>query len=249
MALESAPARRVKPEILAVKFVQAMDHTDDAAVVQQSFQDVVVKLGFTSVTCATLPLSRELDPSCILMTTRPAAWADTYYARGYSKHDPILREIIRSRRVVEWPQAFQGRTLSRREREIIAHGAKFGMHYGLAVPIPGAGGNVGFVNLAGPQPCSDERRRGALVLVSIYVYHKLRALAAAGKGTEKRLSRRELEVLHWIAEGKSDWQIGRILAISAKTVNYHTENVKRKFGVATRMQAVVSAIQRGELTQ
>jgi DNA-binding CsgD family transcriptional regulator len=61
------------------------------------------------------------------------------------------------------------------------------------------------------------------------------------------LTRRECEVLDWIAQGKSDWQIGQILSISAKTVNYHVENAKRKLGVATRIQAVVAAIRAGDL--
>ncbi len=56
------------------------------------------------------------------------------------------------------------------------------------------------------------------------------------------LTAREIEVLHWIARGKSDWEIGEILQISAKTVNFHVENSKRKFGVPTRIQAVVLAI-------
>lgn len=62
-----------------------------------------------------------------------------------------------------------------------------------------------------------------------------------------RITRREREVLGWIAAGKSDWEIGRILNISAKTVNYHVEKAKRKFGVATRIQAVVLAMRKGLL--
>ncbi len=57
------------------------------------------------------------------------------------------------------------------------------------------------------------------------------------------LTRREHEVLAWIAQGKSDWQIGQILGLSAKTINFHTEKLKRKFGVATRLQAVVCGLQ------
>ncbi|MCL4768186.1 MAG: autoinducer binding domain-containing protein [Hyphomicrobiaceae bacterium] len=249
MALRSAPARRIKPEVMAVRFVQAMDRTDDAAIIQRSFQAVVEELGFASVTCATLPVARHLDPACLLMSTGPAAWAEAYFSNGYARFDPVLREIVHSRCAFTWPDVLEGRTLSRRERDVLSHAARFGLVRGFAVPIAEAGGNVGFVNVAGAGACLDGRRRSALTLVSIYVYHKLRALAAGGKASRQRLSPREAEILHWIAEGKSDWQIGRILAISAKTVNYHTENVKRKFGVATRMQAVVSAIQQRQLMQ
>lgn len=59
------------------------------------------------------------------------------------------------------------------------------------------------------------------------------------------LSPRERQVLHWVAQGKTDWEIGEILFISSKTVNYHVEKAKRKLKAATRMQAALLAIQLG----
>ena len=52
-------------------------------------------------------------------------------------------------------------------------------------------------------------------------------------------------ILGWVAAGKSDWTIGRILNISGKTVNFHVENAKRKLGAGTRIQAVVTAMRNG----
>jgi DNA-binding CsgD family transcriptional regulator len=60
-----------------------------------------------------------------------------------------------------------------------------------------------------------------------------------------RVSGRESQVLRWVAAGKSDWEVGQILRISEKTVNFHVENAKRKLGVATRIQAVVAAMREG----
>jgi LuxR family transcriptional regulator, quorum-sensing system regulator SdiA len=60
-----------------------------------------------------------------------------------------------------------------------------------------------------------------------------------------RVTPRESEVLAWVAAGKSDWAIGRILNISGKTVNFHVENAKRKLGVGTRIQAVIIAVRTG----
>ena len=64
-----------------------------------------------------------------------------------------------------------------------------------------------------------------------------------------RVTPREGQVLHWIAAGKSDWEIGQILNISAKTVNFHVERAKRKFGVSTRIQAVLAALRKGLISQ
>jgi DNA-binding CsgD family transcriptional regulator len=59
------------------------------------------------------------------------------------------------------------------------------------------------------------------------------------------MTARESEVLAWVAAGKSDWAIGQILNISSKTVNFHVENAKRKFGAGTRVQAVIAAMRIG----
>ena len=54
-----------------------------------------------------------------------------------------------------------------------------------------------------------------------------------------RLTERELQVLTWVARGKSSSDIAAILGISERTVNFHLDNAMRKAGVATRVQAAV----------
>jgi DNA-binding CsgD family transcriptional regulator len=48
-------------------------------------------------------------------------------------------------------------------------------------------------------------------------------------------------------DGKSDWEIGEILAISERTAHNHVEAAKRLLDVGTRTQAVVQAWRRGWL--
>jgi DNA-binding response OmpR family regulator len=55
------------------------------------------------------------------------------------------------------------------------------------------------------------------------------------------LRERELETLTWAARGKTFWEIGEILGLSKRTVEFHLENARRKLGVATRTQALVKA--------
>ena len=49
------------------------------------------------------------------------------------------------------------------------------------------------------------------------------------------LSKRESEVLPWLIVGKTDRDIGQILSISPKTVNFHVESIKRKYNVTNRV--------------
>lgn len=51
------------------------------------------------------------------------------------------------------------------------------------------------------------------------------------------LTRRETQVLEWLAEGKRNGEIAQILQISARTVGKHIENLMSKLGVETRTAA------------
>ena len=53
---------------------------------------------------------------------------------------------------------------------------------------------------------------------------------------------REAEVLLWIANGKTNREIGQILDMSPRTVNKHLEQVFRKLGVENRTSAAAIAI-------
>ena len=66
--------------------------------------------------------------------------------------------------------------------------------------------------------------------------------AASGWGAELALTAREREVLHWLACGKTDRDIGEILGISPRTVHKHLQRIYEKLGVETRTAAVMRVV-------
>ncbi|WP_447977345.1 helix-turn-helix domain-containing protein [Candidatus Nitrospira bockiana] len=57
------------------------------------------------------------------------------------------------------------------------------------------------------------------------------------------LTKREMEVLRWVAQGKSNGDIGIILECSARTVQKHLERIYIKLGVETRTAAAARALE------
>jgi DNA-binding response OmpR family regulator len=55
------------------------------------------------------------------------------------------------------------------------------------------------------------------------------------------LGERERETLTWAARGKTFAEIGEILGLSRRTVEFHLDNARRKLGVPTRTQALIKA--------
>ena len=62
-----------------------------------------------------------------------------------------------------------------------------------------------------------------------------------------RLSCRELEVLKWTSEGKIASDIGMILGLSTRTVNFHISSAMKKLGANNKTSAVVMAAKSGLL--
>jgi DNA-binding NarL/FixJ family response regulator len=59
------------------------------------------------------------------------------------------------------------------------------------------------------------------------------------------LSRREVELLEYVAQGKSNKEIGHALHISAQTVKNHVTSILKKLAVNDRTAAVVYALRQG----
>lgn len=66
-----------------------------------------------------------------------------------------------------------------------------------------------------------------------------------GQKTQVSLTPRESEVLHWVAAGKSYWEIGRILDISERTVRHFMANNRQKLDAVSNKQAVAKAVASG----
>lgn len=97
----------------------------------------------------------------------------------------------------------------------------------------------------------NEQHRSAMTLMLPYIDSALRQVAHLPHQTEAPeamveerlqqdfgLSKREIEILHWVAAGKTNVEIGMILDISAFTVKNHMQRVFKKLDVMNRTQAV-----------
>lgn len=59
------------------------------------------------------------------------------------------------------------------------------------------------------------------------------------------LSKREIEVLELISEGKSSIEIAEVLFVSKRTIDFHTYMIYSKLNVSNRIQAIRYAIKHG----
>lgn len=69
-----------------------------------------------------------------------------------------------------------------------------------------------------------------------------------GNKIKKHLTDRELEVLQYVVDGKTNREIAQILTITHHTVKAHVASIIKKIGVKSRFDAALFAVTRGIAT-
>lgn len=108
---------------------------------------------------------------------------------------------------------------------------------GILVPIHDHGQLAWIAGFAGKHPDLSSAAQ-AVMNAAVHAGYSLFRQLVEGNAPQSPLTSREAECLHWVGEGKTDAEVGKILHISARTVRFHINNAKRKLGVTSRIQAV-----------
>lgn len=109
---------------------------------------------------------------------------------------------------------------------------------GFVVPIHHDHKLAWLVSYTGHQPEFSQVAQSLMAAAAYAAFARFGEMLE-GIGARSPLSPREGECLRWVADGKTDIEVGQILSISPRTVRFHINNAKAKLGVATRIQAVV----------
>jgi LuxR family quorum sensing-dependent transcriptional regulator len=216
---------------------------------QDSFAKAVGSFGFDRFSC-TLIAQPGCSPSPrVLFGRSNKAWDEYYLEQGHMKFDPCVRQIFAATGPFAWSD-FDPALLTKEARRVMSEAADADAREGFVVPVIGGGGEFYGVRLSSPEPAFDESARATLhALATVYAFQGVKLLELVDDvETHTPLTRRETECLRWVSEGKSDWDISEILAISEATVHSHVENAKRKIGVKSRVQAAVMSTVRGWLS-
>ncbi len=178
------------------------------------------------------------------ITTYPPNWTEHYLCNHYERLDSVVYEALSSTEPFKWGTDI-GPRRSRSQQQVFDEAASFGIRCGFTIPIHDGRGPIAVMTFAvGEQPVAQFHRcigehGHALQLMAMYFHaHARRKLARRRTVNGAALSPREFECLAWAAQGKTAWEIGRIVGIARRTAAFHLDNAKAKLGVRSICQAV-----------
>lgn len=206
--------------------------------------DVARELGFHFFALLHHVSLRSSSPGLIRIDNYPRGWEEELLAKQLVADDPVHLASGRTNIGFAWTDLGALVPLSSRHQDILRRSRRFGLGEGFTVPanVPGEPGGS----------CSFAVRRGLdlpaqrLLCAELIGAHAFRAARRIhdypSAGLHPHLNRREREVLHLLAAGKTDWEIARILGISPETAHQYVKRARAAYDVVSRTQLVVHGL-------
>ena len=226
----------------ALDVIETLGRTSTTDAVMDEMRSVLARFGFEYFCFASLPRPQQQFEDVMLAIRVPPEWMKLYCEQQYVHVDPAMRHLRSTSFPFEWKSAPYDPEKEPRAAEMVRRATEFGLSEGVMVPIYGAAGCEGVVWMGGRHLELTARVKATLHLVGLYAFDHVRHLRQAQAPAGRKLSERELEILTWVAQGKTAWEVGEILGISSRTVNTHAQAAFQKLGAVNRTQAIAIAL-------
>lgn len=175
-------------------------------------------------------------------------WLYTYCKNEYETVDPVLQSILSSFKTQTWKQTYATAN-SQKQLEFIEEARSFGLTHGITTGMRERDRRFAtFFSFAGGDADGTQR----FVALLEYLLPSIHRVLIANTHTPlsnrvKGLSQREMTILLWMKEGKTNWEIAQIVGVTERTVRFHIEGIFMKLDVSSRTQAVAQAMEHGLL--
>ncbi|TCA03015.1 helix-turn-helix transcriptional regulator [Rhizobium leguminosarum] len=201
------------------------------------------------------PVQQNPEPWAAALAGRwPEQWPQIYAAKKYALIDPMVRYLAHAQRPFGWREAmaaFHKDTHQRRMEQMMVDAFGHGLEDGYIFPIHGRNGTLASLSLAGKPIELSPVEIALLEAVARKAFWRLLDLKGEAQALETvlpadtPLTRREMEILHYLAEGMTSMEISKMLKISNHTVDWYMNGLQDKLKAKNRQQAVALAFRHG----
>lgn len=219
---------------------------------EQDWQNMVFSfannLGFDQTLYAVLKSKDEPIENAFLRSNYSKEWRTTYDNTNLGYVDPTVTHCMKSTIPLLWtPECF----VRPDQKNMYEEATSYGLRSGIIFPIHGPNGEFGMMSFVSEQLSNPTSRKDlmqflpSLSIIRDYVFESSKKFITTPEEVKITLTPRENEVMKWTVAGKSSWEISMILNCSESTVNFHLSNIRQKFNVNTKQQAIIKGLKLG----
>jgi LuxR family quorum sensing-dependent transcriptional regulator len=221
-----------------LSFLERIERASSSEAVLQIFEKAIAEMGADYFAVAFIPRPDQRIEDVCLAWKAPPEWRALCSGENFVQKDPAVRHCRHTVLPFDWASAPYDPDTEPQVQEVIDRARDFNTHKGLLIPIPSPSGIIGMIWVAGPYFDDREVHKPVLHSLALHVFHRVEQLLGRRAHPVAGITDREREVLAWASEGKTAWEIGRILSLSQRTVEWHLRQACKKLGATNRLQAI-----------
>lgn len=186
----------------------------------------------------------------IILTNHSKEYIDWFLGQSMYFHAPMVKWALENEGWTSWgmiTDMLDGGVLTESEMKVIEFNQKMKVTTGYTISFKSVSPRAkGAIALTGSEDLTQEdvdavwEKHGAEIVVMNNVAH-LKILSLPYIGPTRGLTKRQLEALHWVGDGKTTADIALLMGLTPATVEKHLRLARDVLNVETTAQAVLKA--------
>lgn len=196
------------------------------------------------------------DPNdWLVRSNHPPEYLQTFITQRYYEQAPMLRWTLENDGACSWRHMhdlFAAGALTEPQKRVYEFNIRSGVTVGYSISFRSVSERCKGVLALAARAGSDQdevdelwaEHGDALIAIGNMTHLKMMALPHQGR---RKLTKRQREVLEWVADGKTTQDVATILGLTAATVEKHLRLARINLDVETTVQAVLKASHQNQL--
>lgn len=173
-------------------------------------------------------------------------WLELYIRHGFRECDPIPARVLRFGAMMTWADAMDAAPNTPDNERYFEAMRNHGLVHGFGLPLFGPRGRDAYAGFDFDKPVAEVDGAAISTIRAVSQFAHQRICWITDQVDSKPvLSHREIEVLTWMARGKTTQTIATILDLSPDTVKTYSKRIYAKLDVTDRVGAVLKGLRLG----
>lgn len=172
----------------------------------------------------------------------PEEWLRIYGGSQLYFKDPIILNNFQNPGPQIWDETYElfGENVS---EDFVRQAQDFGLYHGVSGGLYDQRTGLSTIfTFSGRENVFLNHQKKIMEFLTPHLHQALVRIYREGSSSCDSLSKREREVIKWIKEGKTNWEISMILNISERTVKFHVQNIEKKLNAVNKAHAIAIAL-------
>ena len=227
------------------KSIEDLIQAKDANSAFSVFVKAMEEFGYdrVSYTLCTDHPSLGLSKQHGLSTSYPDDWMSHYIENSFLKTDPVVNQLLKSKLPFYWDHLIANLDKDSKPYNLMKDAEDAGVGDGIGISFRTPYDEITGIGIARSKRLSKNQSyddMAKIYFITSYFHETYRSLITPQ--FDVKLNSKQLDILSWAAEGKTDSEIAELMNLNFNTIRYHWNKIFEELSTFNKVHAVSKAL-------